>query len=214
MNSLVIVQNSTIAFLLLACSFVAFAQSNEKPAWSDLPNFSATETKGSLSWKIYHSADRLRVQPSSTGATIWAPAEDKVYNLLLLPEKSTCVVMKTKQAGMMRSPLQIAYGPNSHITPTDKKEVLDGHSCTIQEGAATLANGNRVSFKVWTADDLKGVPLRIELYGDRRTVSSTYHDVVLGTPEAALFTLPSKCVANEKTYQVAPGSAPLPKQEN
>ncbi len=199
-----------IACLLLACGPAVFAQNEKGTASGDLPDFSATEIRGSIRWKIHHSGSRLRVDPSSAGATIWAPDEDKVYNLLILPEKTTCVVMKTAQAQMMRSPLQLVYGPNTTRNAAAAKEVVDGHTCTVLDGVTTLPDGNKFNSKIWAADDLKGVPLRIDVYSDRGTVTATYRDVVVGTPDPALFTLPSKCIPQEKTYQVAPRSSQLP----
>jgi hypothetical protein len=202
-----------VAYLLLACSPAVFAQNEKSTASGDLPDFSATEIRGSIRWKIHHSGSRLRVDPSSAGATIWAPDEDKVYNLLILPEKTTCVVMKTAQAKMMRSPVQLVYGPNTTRTPSAAKEVVDGHTCTVLEGYTTSPDGNKFNSKIWAADDLKGVPLRIDIYSDRGIVTATYHDVVVGTPDPALFKLPSKCIPPEKTYQVAPKSNQLPAKQ-
>jgi hypothetical protein len=199
-----------IASLLLACGSTVFAQKDKGTVWGDLPDFTATEIKGSMSWKIEHSGSKLRVDPSSAGATIYAPEEDKVYNLLILPEKTTCIVMKTAEARMMRSPVQLVYGPNTTRTPTAAKEVVDGHTCTILDAYTISPDGNKFNSKIWAADDLKGVPLRIDIYTDQAIVSATYHDVVLGTPDPALFKMPSKCIRPEKTYQVAPKSSELP----
>ena len=203
-------QTVAVACLLLAGSPAIFAENNKGSAWGDLPDFSATETRGSIKWKIYHSGSKLRVEPSSAAATIWAPEEDNVYNLLILPEKTTCVVMKTAQAQMIRSPLQLVYGSNTTRTPLAAKEVVDGHTCTVLEGYTTSPDGNKFNSKIWAADDLKGVPLRIDVYSDRGAVKATYRDVVVGTPDPALFKLPSKCIPPEKTYQVAPKSNQLP----
>ena len=200
-----------IACLLLASGPTVFAQKDKGAAWGgDLPDFTATEIKGSMRWKIEHSGSRLRVDPSSAGATIYAPEEDKVYNLLILPEKTTCVVMKTAEAKMMRSPLQLVYGPNTTRTPTAAKEVVDGHTCTVLDGYTISPDGNKFNSKIWAADDLKGVPLRIDIYTDPAIISTTYHDVVVGTPDPALFKLPSKCIPPEQTYQIAPKNRQLP----
>jgi hypothetical protein len=199
-----------IASLLLAFSSAVLAQNDKGTAWGDLPDFTATEIRGSMRWKIEHSGSKLRVDPSSAGATIWAPEEDKVYNLLILPEKTTCVVMKTAEAKMMRSPVQLVYGPNTTRTPTAAKEVVDGHTCTVLDGYTISPEGNKFNSKIWAADDLKGIPLRIDIYTDRAIVTATYHDVVVGTPDPALFKLPTKCIPPEKTYQVAPKSSQLP----
>jgi hypothetical protein len=203
-----------IACLLLACTLSLLAQEQEKDkkatASGKLPDFSATEIRGSIKWKIYHSGSRLRVEPSSAAATIWAPDEDNVYNLLILPEKTTCVVMKTAQAQIIRSPLQLVYGSNTTKVPAAAKEVVDGHTCTVLDGVTTSANGKTFRSKIWAADDLKGVPLRIDVYAEPGVVTSTYHDVVVGTPDPALFKFPGKCIPQEKTYQVAPNSSQPP----
>ncbi len=144
------------------------------------------------------------MEPSSASATIWAPEEDKVYNLLIFPEKTNCIVMKTSQAQMMRSPLQLVYGANTTFKPTGNKEDVDGHSCSVIEGITTASDGTTFNSKIWAADDLKGVPLRINIYAGLRVVTATYHDVVAGKPNAALFTPPNNCIPPEKTYQVAP----------
>jgi hypothetical protein len=206
-------QSRALACLLLTCGTAAFAQIPKGSAWGDLPDFSASETKGSLTWKIYHSGSKLRVEPSSAAATIWAPEEDKVYNLLILPGKTTCVVMKTAQAQMMRSPLQLVYGPNSTRSSTGAKEVVDGHTSTVLEGYTTLPDGNKLNSKIWAADDLKGVPLRIDMYSNPGTVTATYRNVIVGPPDPALFTLPGKCIPQEKTYQVAPANSQLPAKQ-
>jgi hypothetical protein len=199
-----------LLIFLLSCGPAAFGQNPKGSAWGNLPDFSALETKGSLTWKIYHSGSKLRVEPSTAAATIWAPEEDKVYNLLILPGKTTCVVMKTAQAQIMRSPLQIVYGPNTTRSATGAKEVVDGHTSTILEGFTTMPDGTKFNSKIWAADDLKGVPLRIDVYSNPGTVTATYRDVVVGPPDPALFTLPGKCIPQEKTYQIAPASSQLP----
>lgn len=206
-------QFAAMACLLLACSPSVFAQSEKGKAWVNLPDFSATETRGSMRWKIYHSGSRLRVEPSSARATIWAPEEDKVYNLLIFPGKTNCIVMKTAQARMMKSPVQLVYGPNTTRKPAAAKEAVDGHTCTVLDGVTTLPGGSTFKSKIWAADDFKGAPLRIDVYTEQGTISATYRDVVVGTPDPALFIVPSKCIPPEKTYQVAPGSSQLPAKQ-
>lgn len=204
---------NTAALLLVTLIATGFAQDKKEPAYGNLPDFSATESRGSVSWKIHHSGSKLRVDPSPAGATIWAPEEDKVYRLFLFHERTTCIVMKTAQAKMMRSPLQVVYGPNTTRTASTAKEVVDGHTCTVLDGVTSLPHG-KVNSKIWAADDLKGVPLRIDLYTDAGKVTAIYRDVVVGTPEPGLFTLPSKCIPPEKAGQLAPGSGPLPSQSS
>jgi len=204
-------QSVAIACLVLACSPAVFAQNEKGGAWSTLPDFSATEMRGKMKWKIYHSGSKLRVDASPASAAIYAPEEDKIYDLLILPAGTSCVVMKSAQSHTMKGPLQVVYVPNTTIKPTAAKEVVDGHTCTVLEGVTTLpSGGGTFKSKIWAADDLKGVPLRIGVYSGKGIVTATYQDVVVGPPDPALFTLPSKCTPLEKIYQVAPASAQLP----
>lgn len=87
---------------------------------------------------------------------------------------------------------------------------MDGHTCTVLEGYTTSPDGNKFNSKIWAADDLKGVPIRIDVYAEPGIVTSTYRDIVVGNPDPALFTLPGKCITQEQTYQVAPKSNQLP----
>lgn len=193
---------------ILALAMPATAVNAQDPL--GLPDFSATEVKARMNWKIHHSGSKLRVEPSAATATIFVPDEDKVYNLFIAPEKTSCVVMKTAQAQMMRSPLLLVYGPNTKRTPAAAKEVVDGHSCTVLDAVTTLPDGNRINSRIWAADDLKGVPLRIDVSFDRGAITTTYRDIVVGTPAPALFKLPAKCTPHEKTYEIAPESKQLP----
>jgi len=189
----------TAVTLALALSPALIAQKGPT-----LPDFSATEVTGTKTWKVYHSGSKLRVEPSPAAATIFAPEEDKVYNLLILPEKTTCIVMKTAQAKMMRSPLELAYGANAVRTSTGSKEVEDGHTCSVLEAVTTLSDGSKVNTRIWAADDLQGAPVRIDLLSDRGALKTTFRDIVLGAPDASLFKLPATCIPHEKTYQIAP----------
>jgi hypothetical protein len=189
---------------------MSFAQDKKEPAFGNLPDFSATEVRGAVVWKVYHSGSKLRADLSPAAAAIWAPEEDKVYHLLLLPKNPTCVVMKSAQSQMLRSPLQLVYGPNTTKTASPVKEVVDGHTCTVLDAVTTSPDGE-ITARIWTADDLKGVPLRIDLHTHTGTLTAMYRDVVVGTPETSLFVPPMKCIPPEKTYQVAPGSKPPPR---
>jgi hypothetical protein len=215
-----ILQVARIALLLMVTwAVMGFAQdkmAQDKGAtgWGGLPDFSATEVRGAIHWNIHHSGSKLRVDASSAAATIWDPDEDRVYNLLLLPERKTCVVMKTAEAKVMRTPFQLAYGPNTIRTATAEKVTIDGHVCTLVTGVTTLAKGT-INSKIWTADDLQGVPLEIDLVSGEPGGSEIafYKNVVVG-PQESFFVLPGKCIPPEKTYQVAPSKRPLPNQSN
>jgi hypothetical protein len=56
---------------------------------------------------------------------------------------------------------------------------------------------------VWLADDLKGVPVKIESPDTGMRMSAVYRDIVLGTPDRALFTPPIRCIPSNTMGQIA-----------
>jgi hypothetical protein len=66
----------------------------------------------------------------------------------------------------------------------------------------TRANGKTIESKIWLADDLKGVPVKIESQTEHGKFMAVYRDIVLGTLDKALFTPPDKCIPYEKMGKV------------
>jgi len=93
-------------------------------------------------------------------------------------------------------------------------EVVDGHTCRVEEVTITSEHGKNLKLKLWEADDLSGFPLKVEVY--RRTgppITLTYKDIKIGKPDPALFAHPATCTApptNAKspttTKKKSPGS--------
>jgi hypothetical protein len=50
---------------------------------------------------------------------------------------------------------------------------------------------------------LKGVPVKIESQTAHGKLTAVYRDIVLATPDAALFAIPDKCTPIEQMGQVA-----------
>ncbi len=196
-----------LAALILWVAPGTFGQA--KNGWT-LPDFSATEVRPDMSWKIYRSGSKLRIEPSSASAVILLPEEDRVFKLLIFPEVTNCIAMKTEQLQMRPSVLQLLSGSNTTRTEAPTKEVVDGHTCAVFEGVTTFPDGNQLRSRIWTAEDLKGVPVKIELYPGLKTITTTYRDITLGTPDPSLFKMPAKCTPLEKTYQIAPDNANPP----
>jgi hypothetical protein len=63
-------------------------------------------------------------------------------------------------------------------------------------------NGKPVTFKVWLAQDLRGVPVKIESRHTGMAMTAVYKDVVFGAPDKSLFAVPAKCTPIEKMGQV------------
>ena len=170
------------------------------------PDFSATQSfesrKASMSMKVYHSGSSVRVERSAALSTLYVPSASKVYNLTTYPDQShQCVVMKPEQAKMLPSPLELLQGANLKRTSVGADN-LDGHPCNIENVVVTRADGSTIASRVWEAQDLKGVPIRIDSRIGDITLSATYRDISFDTPEQGLFTAPESCTPLEKMGEV------------
>lgn len=201
--------NSQKAFHKLA--FAIFTLIFSSIAWGQdtfaFPDFSATQVfqsaKADMAMKVHQSGSSVRVERSPTMSTLYATASRKVYNFTVYPDKSRqCVAMNPEQAKMLPSPLELLQGKILKRTPAGT-EVVDGHNCKIETVVVARPNGQTVESKIWQAEDLKGIPLRIESHLDEVTLKAVYRDIVIGASDQALFTIPAKCTPFEKMWQVA-----------
>ena len=173
----------------------------------NFPNFSATQVfsarRADMTMKVYRSGSSVRVERSGAIATLYMPASSKVYNLTVYPDKShQCVAMNPEQAKMLPSPLELILGQIVKRTPAGS-EVVDGHSTKIEDVTVVEPDGKTVESRVWEAEDLKGIPVKIESHLDGVTLRATYRDIVIGAPDEVLFRIPDQCIPFEKMGQVA-----------
>jgi hypothetical protein len=174
--------------------------------WS-FPNFSATQVfssrRADLTMKVYRSGSSVRVERSGAISTLYVPASSKVYNLTVYPDHShQCVAMKPGQAKMLPSPVELILGRLVKRTPVGS-EVVDGHPSKIEDVTVVEPDGKTIQSRVWEAEDLKGVPVKIESNLDGVTLRATYRDIVIGAPDEVLFRVPDRCTPFEKMGQVA-----------
>lgn len=189
------------AVFALACGFLLYGQDSLQ-----FPDFSATQSfdsrNGSMSMKIYHSGSSVRVERSAALSTLYVPVEGKVYNLTSYPDHSRqCVAMQPEQAKMLPSPLELLQGTIVKRSP-DGTEKVGGHPCNIEKVVVTRSDGNTIASRVWEAQDLNGVPVKIESRVGDITLSAVYSDISLETPDRGLFTIPEKCTPLEKMGEV------------
>lgn len=175
-------------------------------SWS-FPDFSATQVmesrKASMSMKINLSGSNVRVERSDAISTLYVPSESKVYNFTTYPDHShQCVAMKTEQAKMLPSPLELLQGRDLKRSAAGT-EMMEGHLCQVEKVSVTRPDGSKIESKVWEAIDLQGVPVRVESRIGDITLSANYRDIRIGTPDQALFSIPPKCTPFEKMGEVA-----------
>jgi hypothetical protein len=194
----------TLLLALITFCFGPFVHAQE--GWS-FPDFSATQVfpsrKADITMKVYRSGSSVRVERSGAMTTLYVPAKGKVYNLTTYPDHShQCVSMKPEQARMLPSPLELIQG--KIVKRTDAgSDLVDGHSTRIEDVLVVRPDGKTIESKVWEAADLQGIPVKIESYVDRVTLTAMFRDIVITEPEEALFTIPDRCTPFEKMGQVA-----------
>jgi len=193
-----------IGFVSLLPLVTIRGQNNAEDPWK-FPDLSATQvlptTKYDISMKVYRSGSSVRVERSTAIATLYT-ATNKVYSLTTYPDGShQCVVMTPDQAKMVPSPLELLYGTKVKRTPAGT-EVVEGHKCKVEIAQVTRSDGKIIESKVWEAEDLSGVPVKIESQLPEAKVTAFYRNIILGTPDKALFTPPDKCTPYEKMGQV------------
>jgi hypothetical protein len=191
--------------LMTAAMAIAMASTAVAQNSSFLPDFSATEiahVRGrDIASKVYLSGLNFRAEPAPGSAFIYLSANNTMYRVMF--HGTQCVETAGKQAPIVINPLQLLSGVKVQRTPSGT-EVIEGHPCKIENVVVTAADGKSTRFKLWEATDLKGIPVKMELFADRGEHITTYRDIVVGTPDAALFTPPKNCKPFEKTYQIAP----------
>ena len=175
-------------------------------AWN-FPDFSATQIfqsrKADLAMKVYLSGSSVRIDRSGALSTLYVPAASEVYNLTIYPDNShQCVAMKPQQARMLPSPLELLQGKILKRT-AEGSEVVEGHTSNVETVVVARPDGKTIESKVWEAEDLDGIPVKIESTLDGLILRAVYRDIKVGAPDKALFTVPDRCTQFEKMGQVA-----------
>lgn len=175
-------------------------------AWK-FPDFTATQVFPSrgvdVTMKVYRSGSRVRVEHSGALSTLYVTETSKVYNLTVYPDKSRqCVSMTPAQARMIPSPLELIQGKIVKRTAVGS-DMVEGHRSKVEIVVVVRPDGKKIESKVWEAQDLKGIPVKIESHLQGVTMQAVYRDIVMGAPSADLFSVPEKCTPFEKMWQVA-----------
>jgi hypothetical protein len=68
---------------------------------------------------------------------------------------------------------------------------IDGHACAVETASMRSGDGPAYDVKVWSANDLRGFPLKIEARNGPTPVTVTFSEVTLGpAQDPALFKVP------------------------
>jgi hypothetical protein len=207
MQTINFVRALTLGWLpLILAGLASSGRADAQDAWN-FPDFSANQIfqsrRSEMKMKVYRSGASVRVERGGALTTLYAPASGMVYNLTVYPDQSRqCVAMKPEQAKMLPSPLELIQGRIVKRN-TVGSESVDGHPSKIETVAVMGADGRTIESKVWEAEDLNGVPVKIESHIEGVTLLAFYRDIVVGAPDQGLFHVPDRCIPFEKMGQVA-----------
>lgn len=194
--------------MALAMLLVPGTSGQAPDAWK-LPDFTAMEHlqfrgRSTAPSKIYRSGTKFRIEFAPSLASVYVPEKDRAYNLFNIDTaKPTCVEMKTNQVTMLPSPMQLISGIKVERTGAGTEE-FEGHRCKVETVVATAADGKTTSLKVWEAEDLKGVPVKIAVKARLgQGLVAVYRDIKLENVSDELFNPPYQCTPLERVGQVA-----------
>jgi len=71
------------------------------------------------------------------------------------------------------------------------KDTVENHACTKSKLTFTAKDGQTSEALVWEATDMKNFPIQYQTVDEGRTTTSTFSDIKMGKPDAALFELPA-----------------------
>jgi len=174
-------------------------------SWS-FPDFSATQVfqghRTKIEMKVFRSGSSVRVERSAALSTLYVPSNRKIYNFSTYPDSShQCVVMTPKQARMLPSPLELIHGKVIKRSSA-ATETVEGHKCKVENVVVSQPDGTTIESKVWEAEYLKGIPVRIQSHFPDVLLDATYKDISIGPPDSHLFMVPVRCTPYEKMGQV------------
>jgi hypothetical protein len=94
------------------------------------------------------------------------------------------------------------------------EEVLDGHSCQIEDVTVSSSTPGAapLKMKLWEAQDLQGFPIKIEFPapGGKRNAAIRYRNVMLGPQDPTLFLRPKSCAKLPSKEEPTKPKGPTP----
>lgn len=71
------------------------------------------------------------------------------------------------------------------------QDTVENHPCTKSKLTFTAKDGQTSEALVWEATDMKNFPIQYQTVDDGQTTTTTFTDIKMGKPDAALFELPA-----------------------
>ena len=129
-----------------------------------------------------------------------APAQEVAGMKQMGMDKMVILKLADKQAAYIVYPKLQSYCdlPSGRKGNTEGKVVktelgsdtVEQHACTKSKLTLTDKDGQTAEALVWEATDLKNFPIQYQTVEERQTTTTTFSDIKMGKPDAALFELP------------------------
>jgi len=143
---------------------------------------------------------KLRIVPVAPATTPQGEPMDKVAIIVDLETKTATGISYGRRQFYVQPVTEMAGA--SPFSTAEKHEILareelgtetvGTHACGLQRLKVRSADGSEQSVKVWTAADLNGFPIKIQMDRKGIELTTTSSDVKLGaTTDASLFVVPS-----------------------
>ncbi len=130
-------------------------------------------------------------------------------------DKMVILKLADKQAAYIVYPGLQSYcdmpgGKGSPEGKVDKTELgsdtVENHACTKSKLTFTAKDGQTAEALVWEATDLKNFPIQYQTVEEGQTTTTTFSDIKMGKPDAALFELPASFKKYDNMQQMMMGN--------
>ena len=97
--------------------------------------------------------------------------------------------------------------PEGKVDKTELgKDTVEGHACTKSKLTFTAKDGQTSEALVWEATDMKNFPIQYQTVDEGKTTTTTFSDIKMGQPDAALFELPASYKKYDNMQQMMMGN--------
>lgn len=112
--------------------------------------------------------------------------------ILVLPEKPATYMVFPNLKSYCDMPASDKSKAEGKLEKTELgSETIEKHPCKKSKLTFTDKDGKTAEALVWEATDLKNFPIQYQTVEDEKTTTTTFSDIKMEKPEAALFELPA-----------------------
>ncbi len=146
---------------------------------------------GKLRTELDMSEMKGGMMSPDAAAMIKSTGMDKMHMLITPEQKSTVIIYPGLQSYASVPISEDELGEARVETTELGKETVDGHPCVKRKLASTDSKGKTHEAFVWSATDLNGFPVKMQMKEKKQNVLITFKAPSLEKPDAKLFEMPA-----------------------